>query len=158
MDYTKENIKGEYATLDAFIREWRNDTKKDKIKNLLLEHGIDIEKLKVEQSMEEVDDFDFICHIAFDQKPLTRKERAENVRRQDFFSKYNGVAKEVLEALLDQYMNHGISEITSTEVLRLEPFMKLGKPSKIASYFGGKEGYLFTVEELQDAIYNYGRI
>lgn len=158
VDYTKENIKGEYATLDAFIREWRNDTKKDKIKNLLLEHGIDIEKLKVEQSMEEVDDFDFICHIAFDQKPLTRKERAENVRRQDFFSKYNGVAKEVLEALLDQYMNHGISEITSTEVLRLEPFMKLGKPSKIASYFGGKEGYLFTVEELQDAIYNYGRI
>lgn len=158
VDYTKENIKGEYATLDAFIREWRNDTKKDKIKNLLLEHGIDIEKLKAEQSMEEVDDFDFICHIAFDQKPLTRKERAENVRKQDFFSKYNGVAKEVLEALLDQYMNHGISEITSTEVLRLEPFMKLGKPSKIASYFGGKEGYLFTVEELQDAIYNYGRI
>lgn len=158
VDYTKENIKGEYATLDAFIREWRNDTKKDKIKNLLLEHGIDIEKLKVEQSMEEVDDFDFICHIAFDQKPLTRKERAENVKKQDFFSKYNGVAKEVLEALLDQYMDHGISEITSTEVLRLEPFMKLGKPSKIASYFGGKEGYLFTVEELQDAIYNYGRI
>lgn len=158
VNYTKENIKGEYATLDAFIREWRNDTKKDKIKNLLLEHGIDIEKLKAEQSMEEVDDFDFICHIAFDQKPLTRKERAENVRKQDFFSKYNGVAKEVLEALLDQYMNHGISEITSTEVLRLEPFMKLGKPSKIASYFGGKEGYLFTVEELQDAIYNYGRI
>lgn len=158
VDYTKENIKGEYATLDAFIREWRNDTKKDKIKNLLLERGIDIEKLKAEQSMEEVDDFDFICHIAFDQKPLTRKERAENVRRQDFFSKYNGVAKEVLEALLDQYMNHGISEITSTEVLRLEPFIKLGKPSKIASYFGGKEGYLFTVEELQDAIYNNGRI
>lgn len=108
--------------------------------------------------MEEVDDFDFICHIAFDQKPLTRKERAENIRKQDFFSKYNVVAKEVLEALLDQYMNHGISEIMSTEVLRLEPFMKLGKPSKIASYFGEKEGYLFTVEELEDTIYNYGRI
>lgn len=154
VDYTKENIRGEYATLDAFIREWRKDPKKDKIQSILLERGIDIEQLKKEQGMEEVDDFDFICHIAFNQKPLTRKERAENVKKQDFFSHYNGVAKEVLEALLDKYMNKGITEITSTEVLRLDPFMKLGKPSKIASYFGGKDGYKHAVEELQNAIYN----
>ena len=108
--------------------------------------------------MGEVDDFDFICHIAFNQKPLTRKERAENVKKQDFFSKYNGIAKEVLEALLDKYMNQGIREITSTEVLKLDPFVKLGKPAKIASYFGGKEGYIHAVAELQDAIYNYGRM
>lgn len=154
VDYTKENIRGEYATLDAFIREWRKDPKKDKIQSILLERGIDIEQLKKEQAMEEVDDFDFICHIAFNQKPLTRKERAENVKKQDFLSRYNGVAKEVLEALLDKYMNKGITEITTTEVLRLDPFMKLGKPSKIASYFGGKEGYKHAVEELQNAIYN----
>ncbi|KJU90285.1 EcoAI/FtnUII family type I restriction enzme subunit R [Streptococcus infantis] len=154
VDYTKENIRGEYATLDAFIREWRKDLKKDKIQSILLERGIDIEQLKKEQAMEEVDDFDFICHIAFNQKPLTRKERAENVKKRDFFSRYNGVAKEVLEALLDKYMNKGITEITTTEVLRLDPFMKLGKPSKIASYFGGKEGYKHAVEELQNAIYN----
>ena len=154
VDYTKENIRGEYATLDAFIREWRKDPKKYKIQSILLERGIDIEQLKKEQAMEEVDDFDFICHIAFNQKPLTRKERAENVKKQDFFSRYNGVAKEVLEALLDKYMNKGITEITTTEVLRLDPFMKLGKPSKIASYFGGKEGYKHAVEELQNAIYN----
>ena len=154
VDYTKENIRGEYATLDAFIREWRKDPKKDKIQSILLERGIDIKQLKKEQGMEEVDDFDFICHIAFNQKPLTRKERAENVKKQDFFSRYNGVAKEVLEALLDKYMNKGITEITSTEVLRLDPFMKLGKPSKIASYFGGKDGYKHAVEELQNAIYN----
>lgn len=154
VDYTKENIRGEYATLDAFIRKWRKDPKKDKIQNILLERGIDIEQLKKEQAMEEVDDFDFICHIAFNQKPLTRKERAENVKKQDFFSRYNGVAKEVLEALLDKYMNKGITEITTTEVLRLDPFMKLGKPSKIASYFGGKDGYKHAVEELQNAIYN----
>ena len=158
VDYTKENIKGEFASLDAFIREWRNDPKKDKIRKLLLEHGIDIEILKEEQNMAEVDDFDFICHIAFNQKPLTRKERAENVKKQDFFSKYNGIAKEVLEALLDKYMNQGIREITSTEVLKLDPFVKLGKPAKIASYFGGKEGYVHAVAELQDAIYNYGRM
>lgn len=154
VDYTKENIRGEYATLDAFIREWRKDPKKDKIQSILLERGIDIEQLKKEQAMEEVDDFDFICHIAFNQKPLTRKERAENVKKQDFFSRYNGVAKEVLETLLDKYMNKGITEITTTEVLRLDPFMKLGKPSKIASYFGGKDGYKHAVEELQNAIYN----
>ena len=154
VDYTKENIRGEYATLDAFIREWRKDPKKDKIQSILLERGIDIKQLKKEQRMEEVDDFDFICHIAFNQKPLTRKERAENVKKQDFFSRYNGVAKEVLEALLDKYMNKGITEITTTEVLRLDPFMKLGKPSKIASYFGGKDGYKHAVEELQNAIYN----
>jgi type I restriction-modification system, R subunit len=154
VDYTKENIRGEYATLDAFIREWRKDPKKDKIQSILLERGIDIEQLKKEQGLEEVDDFDFICHIAFNQKPLTRKERAENVKKQDFFSRYNGVAKEVLEALLDKYMNKGITEITTTEVLRLDPFMKLGKPSKIASYFGGKDGYKHAVEELQNAIYN----
>ena len=154
VDYTKENIRGEYATLDAFIREWRKDPKKDKIQSILLERGIDIEQLKKEQGLEEVDDFDFICHIAFNQKPLTRKERADNVKKQDFFSRYNGVAKEVLEALLDKYMNKGITEITTTEVLRLDPFMKLGKPSKIASYFGGKEGYKHAVEELQNAIYN----
>jgi len=154
VDYTKENIRGEYATLDAFIREWRKDSKKDKIQSILLERGIDIEQLKKEQAMEEVDDFDFICHIAFNQKPLTRKERAENVKKQDFLSRYNGVAKEVLEALLDKYMNKGITEITTTEVLRLDPFMKLGKPSKIASYFGGKDGYKHAVEELQNAIYN----
>lgn len=154
VDYTKENIRGEYATLDAFIREWRKDPKKDKIQSILLERGIDIKQLKKEQDMEEVDDFDFICHIAFNQKPLTRKERADNVKKQDFFSRYNGVAKEVLEALLDKYMNKGITEITSTEVLRLDPFMKLGKPSKIASYFGGKDGYKHAVEELQNAIYN----
>ena len=154
VDYTKENIRGEYATLDAFIREWRKDPKKDKIQSILLERGIYIEQLKKEQAMEEVDDFDFICHIAFNQKPLTRKERAENVKKQDFFSRYNGVAKEVLETLLDKYMNKGITEITTTEVLRLDPFMKLGKPSKIASYLGGKDGYKHAVEELQNAIYN----
>ena len=154
VDYTKENIRGEYATLDAFIREWRKDPKKDKIQSILLEHGIDIEQLKKEQGMEEVDDFDFVCYIAFNQKPLTRKERADNVKKQDFFSRYNGVAKEVLEALLDKYMNKGITEITTTEVLKLDPFIKLGKPSKIASYFGGKEGYKHALEELQNAIYN----
>lgn len=105
------------------------------------------------QNMADVDDFDFICHVAFDKKPLTRKERANNVKKRDFLSKYSGVTKEVLEALLDKYMNTGIYEIEKTEILKLDPFQKLGKPAKIAGYFGGKAGYLQAVKELEEAIY-----
>lgn len=153
VDYTKENIRGEYASLDNFIRQWSAQEKKEKIRDLLHEKGIDLELLKEEQNMTDVDDFDFICHVAFDKKPLTRKERANNVKKRDFFSKYSGVAREVLEALLDKYMNTGIYEIEKTEILKLDPFLKLGKPAKIAGYFGGKEGYLKAVQELEQAIY-----
>ena len=153
VDYTKENIRGEYASLDNFIRQWSKEKKKEKIKEMLLERGIDLELMKADQNMADVDDFDFICHVAFDKKPLTRKERANNVKKRDFLSKYSGVAKEVLEALLDKYMNTGIYEIEKTEILKLDPFLKLGKPAKIAGYFGGKAGYIQAVRELEKAIY-----
>ena len=153
-DYTKSNILGEYASLDNFIREWRKDPKKANIRDMLLERGIDLEMMKTDQNMTDVDDFDFICHVAFDKKPLTRRERAEGVKKRNFLSKYSGVAREILEALLDKYMNTGIYEIEKTDVLKLDPFMKLGKPSKIASYFGGKDGYLKAIKELEDAIYS----
>ena len=100
-----------------------------------------------------MDDFDFICHVAFDKKPLTRRERANNVKKRDFLSKYSGVAHEVLDALLDKYMNTGVYEIEKTEILKLDPFMRLGKPQKIAGYFGGKERYLQAVQELENALY-----
>lgn len=153
VDYTKENIRGEYASLENFIRQWSAQEKKEQIRDLLHDRGIDLELLKADQNMTDVDDFDFICHVAFDKKPLTRRERANNVKKRDFFSKYSGVAREVLEALLDKYMNTGIYEIEKTEILKLDPFLKLGKPSKIAGYFGGKQGYLKAVQELEQAIY-----
>ena len=153
VDYTKENIQGEYASLDNFIHQWSAHEKKEEIRDLLHDRGIDLELLKADQNMSDVDDFDFICHVAFDKKPLTRKERANNVKKRDFFSKYSGVAREVLEALLDKYMNTGIYEIEKTEILKLDPFFKLGKPAKIAGYFGGKQGYLKAVKELEKAIY-----
>ena len=106
--------------------------------------------------MEDVDDFDFICHVAYDQKPLTRRERANNVKKRDFLSKYSGVAREVLETLLDKYMNTGVYEIEKTEILRLDDFKKYGKPAKIASYFGGKEGYIKAVKELEEELYKVG--
>lgn len=153
VNYTKENIRGEYASLDNFIRQWSKEEKKEKIREMLLERGIDLELMKSEQGMADVDDFDFICHVAFDKKPLTRKERANNVKKKDFLSKYSGIAREVLESLLDKYMNTGIYEIEKTEILKLDPFQKLGKPAKIAGYFGGKAGYMQAVKELEEAIY-----
>ena len=153
VDYTKENVRGEYASLDAFIREWRKNPNKWEIRDMLMARGIDLSSMKADQGMVDVDDFDFICHVAYDKKPLTRKERANNVKKRDFLSKYSGVAREVLEALLDKYMNSGIYELEKTEILRLDPFLRMGKPAKIASYFGGKEGYLKAVQELEDAIY-----
>ena len=153
VDYTKENIIGEYASLDNFIRKWSAQDKKEVISEMLEAKGIDLEKLKAEQNMTDVDDFDFICHLAFDKKPLTRKERANNVKKRDFLSKYSGPAREILDALLDKYMNTGIKEIESTEILKLDPFIKYGKPNKIVKFFGGKEAYLQAVQELENEIY-----
>lgn len=153
MDYTKENVRGEYASLDNFIQQWSAQEKKEAIRDLLRERGIDLEMMKADQDMCDVDDFDFICHVAFDRKPLTRRERANNVKRRDFLSRYSVEARAVLEALLDKYMNAGIYEIEKTEILKLDPFAKMGKPAKIASLFGGKEGYRKAVKELEEAIY-----
>ena len=156
VDYTRENILGEFASLDAFIRAWRRDPNKDALKTLLHERGVDLDKMKAEQGMGDVDDFDFICHVAYDRKPLTRKDRAEQVKKRDFLSRYSGTAREVLETLLEQYRNLGISEISRTEILRLESFHRFGKPAKISALFGGKAGYLKAVRELEDAIYMDG--
>ena len=156
VDYTKSNILGKYASLDNFIHQWTVQEKKHAIRELLEQQGIDLEQMKVEQNMTDVDDFDFICHVAFDQKPLTRRERAHNVKKRDFLSKYSGVAREVLEALLEKYMNSGVYEIEKTEILQLDPFKKYGKPSKIATYFGGKAGYLNAVKELEEELYRVG--
>lgn len=153
IDYTRTNILGEYATLDSFINEWSTRGKKEVIKELLYERGIDLDMLKEEQNMSDVDDFDFICHVAFNAKPLTRKERAEKVRRCDFFSQYSGDAREVLEALLDKYMDNGIYDIESTSVLKLDPIKKYGNPSTIVKLFGGKEAYFNAVNALTSQIY-----
>lgn len=153
VDYTRTNVKDEYASLDDFIKCWTNNAKKEEIIKLFHDKGIDFEQMKKEENMENVDDFDFICHVAYDKKPLTRKERVENVKKTDFLSKYSDVAREVLETLLETYMNDGIYEVETTQVLKLEPFKKYGTPSKIASYFGGKVGYLNAVHGLQNAIY-----
>ena len=153
IDYTKTNIRGEYASLDRFIAYWNTIQKKAAVSALLRERGIDLQALKEDQNMSDVDDFDFICHVAYDKKPLTRKERAEGVKKQDFFTKYSGAAKEVLEILLEKYMNLGIDQIESMKILSLDPLKRFGSPTKIVGYFGGKAAYLSAVRSLEEAIY-----
>ena len=156
IDYTRRNIRGNYADLSSFVRKWSQTEKKEVIRQELKTHGIDLDQLKKDQKMEDVDDFDFITHVAYDEKPLTRRERADNVKKRDFLHKYSGVARQVIEALLDKYANEGITEIERTEVLRLDPFRRMGNPARIAKLFGGKEGYLRAVKELEEEIYRIG--
>jgi len=154
IDYTKTNILGVYASLSYFIDAWSKADKKEEISRLFKdEYGIDIEMLKRDQNMSDVDDFDFICHIAYNQKPLTRKERADGVKKRDFFAQYSGIAREVLEILLDKYMNAGIYQIENNEVLKLDPIKKYGSPAKIVESFGGKEMYIGAIQSLEEAIY-----
>ena len=153
-DYTRKNINDTYATLSDFILHWNAAERKAEITDLLRENGIDLQALKEDQGMADVDDFDFICHIAYDQKPLTRKERADNVRKRNVFGKYGDQARKVLDALLDKYANEGISQLENRKVLSLDPFRQMGSPASIAKLFGGNKRYLEAVKELEQMIYN----
>ena len=153
-DYTKKSIIDTYATIDTFTSKWQETKKKSDIAEMLKDSGIDLAALKHDQDMDDVDDFDFICHIAYGKKTLTRHERAEQVKKRDIFSKYGEQARLVLEALLDKYTKEGVSELESLTVLENDPFRKLGSKANIVKFFGGKQGYLDAVKELEQCIYN----
>lgn len=153
-DYTKKSIVDTYATIDTFTSKWQETKKKSDIAEMLKESGIDLAALKHDQDMDDVDDFDFICHIAYGKKTLTRHERAEQVKKRDIFSKYGEKARLVLEALLDKYTKEGVSELESLTVLENDPFRKLGSKANIVKFFGGKQGYLDAVKELEQNIYS----
>jgi type I restriction enzyme R subunit len=153
IDYTRTNIKGEYASLSDFIRKWNASDKKKTIEQSFRAMGIDLKALKADQGMEDVDDFDFICYVAYGKKPLTRKERANKVKKKDFFSKYSAEAQAVLDILLDKYMNQGITEVEDIKVLSLADFATFGKPAKIVRLFGGKAQYEAAIKELEANIY-----
>lgn len=153
IDYTRTNIKGEYASLSDFIRKWKASDKKKTIEESFMAMGIDLKVLKADQGMKDVDDFDFICYVAYGKKPLTRKERANNVKKKDFFSKYSADAQAVLDILLDKYMNQGITEVEDIKVLSLADFANYGKLAKIVKLFGGKAQYEAAVRELEANIY-----
>ena len=152
-DYSKKNILGEYATLDDFLKAWRSEERKQAIIDALQERGVLLDALRDVAGNPDIDDFDLICHIAYDKAPLTKAERANNVRKRGYLYKYSGLAQDVLNALLDKYMNEGIQDIESLEILSNDPFRKFGTPMKIAKLFGGKAGYIQAIRELQEQIY-----
>ncbi len=152
-DYSKKNILGEYATLDEFINIWNSEQKKQVIIDELQEKGVLLEALREAYGNNDIDDFDLICHIAYDKKPLTKAERANNVKKRGYLYQYSELAQQVLNALLDKYMDKGITDITSIEILLNDPFRQFGTPMKITKLFGGKVGYLNAVKELEKQIY-----
>jgi type I restriction enzyme R subunit len=151
-DHTREIIKGKFASLDDFLNKWNGTDRKEAIIAELQDQGVMVEAL-YDAVNKEVDLFDLICHVAFDQPPLTRKERANNVRKRDYFARYGDQAKKVLEALLDKYADEGISNIESIEVLRVNPFDEFGSPLEIIKEFGSKDKYLQAVKDLEVELY-----
>ena len=151
-DHTKEIIKENFASLDDFLNKWNASDRKTAIIAELQEQGVMVEVL-YEAVNKEIDLFDLICHIAYDQPPLTRKERANNVKKRNYFTKYGDQAKKVLEALLDKYADEGITNIESIEVLRINPFYEFGSPSEIIKQFGSKDKYMQAVKELEIELY-----
>ncbi len=153
IDYTKKNILEQYARLDDFLRTWTKAEKKQAIIDELQDNGVLLDAVKEELGKTELDDFDLICHLAYDKSPLTKRERAENVKKRHYLYKYPDVAQKVIEALLDKYANDGIKEIEDTKILQLKEFAKIGSPMKIVKAFGGKKAYLKAIQELENEIY-----
>lgn len=153
IDYTKKNILQQYSRLDDFLRTWTTAEKKQAIIEELQDDGVLLDAVREELGKTELDDFDLICHIAYDKAPLTKKERAENVKKRHYLYKYSDTAQKVIEALLDKYSNDGIKDIEDTKVLELKEFAQIGSPLKIVKAFGGKEAYQKAVQELENEIY-----
>src|ERR1035437_2093751 len=151
-DHTKEIIKGNFASLDDFLNKWNATARKEAIIEELRQQGVLVEAL-MEAVENNCDLFDLICHIAYDQPPLTRKERANNVKKRNYFTKYGEQSRKVLEALLDKYADEGIENLESMEVLKVKPLNDFGSPVEIISGFGSKEKYLQAVKELETELY-----
>lgn len=151
-DFTRKTVSKEYASLDDFLKKWKSADKKAVIIEELMNQGLLIEELK-EEVGRNIDEFDLICHVAYDKKPLTRAQRVDNVRKSNYFKKYGEKARAVLNSLLDKYADKGIEDIEDIKVLKVNPISKFGTPFEIVSSFGGKEKYKLAIKELESMIY-----
>ena len=151
-DYSRKTLLREYTSLDQFLTVWNDADRKQAILQELAAKGVFLDDL-ADQVGHDYDPFDLICHIAYDRPPLTRRERAEQVKKRDVFSKYQGRARAVLDALLEKYAFTGIASVESLEILKVDPLTTLGTPVEIVGYFGGKPGYLTALKELESALY-----
>lgn len=152
--FARNQIRRRFESLDQFVQTWSEAERKQAILDELKEYAILIDAVREKnEALKDADIFDIICHVAFDQPPLTRKERANNVKKRNYFGKYSGKAREVLEALLDKYAENGILDFERANILEIPPFNKIGKPSKIIQLFGGFAGYEQAIKELEEEIY-----
>lgn len=152
-DYSRKNITKEFTSLDEFIQKWNASEKKEELIKELAEHGVLLEALREDVGLD-LDAFDLICHIAFDQPALTRKERANNVRKRNYFAKYSDTAQKVLNSLLDKYENEGIVSIEQGSILKVQPLNQMGSPVELVRAFGNKKDFEQAVKELENEIYN----
>jgi len=151
-DYSRKTVRQEYASLNAFLSVWNDAERKQAIVDELASRGVFIEELAA-QTGGDYDAFDLICHIAFDQPPLTRRERAANVKKRNVFGKYGDKARAVLDALLQKYADSGLQSVESLDILKVDPLTAFGTPVEIIRLFGGKPGYLAALRELETALY-----
>lgn len=151
-DYSKKNILKHYDSLDSFIRKWSSEDRKQAIITELREEGVLLDALR-EEVGRDIDDFDLILHVAYDKKPLTRAERANNVKKRGYLNKYSDVAQKVLDGLLEKYKDAEVSDFTDAKILELNPFDELGTPMKLVKEFGNKKGYIQAIKELEDQLY-----
>ncbi len=152
-DFTRKQIQTEFASLDEFLKRWNDSNKKQVIVDLLEEHGILFDNL-AEEVGKDYGIFDLICHIAYDQPPLTRKERALNVKKRNYFTQYGEQARAVLDALLETYADEDIGSLENSKILKLKPFSDLGTPVEIINqFFGGKSQYQSAIQELEQELF-----
>lgn len=153
-DYTKKNILGQYATLDNFLQHWNKADKKQKLLDELEKHGILYQELMKQKKLKDMDPFDLIVHLAYNQKPLTKSERIKNVKKSGILDKYQGAARDILDTLLEKYKNNGIADLENNQVLSLPEFEKYGGAIKIIMSFGGKKNYENTINQIKEKIYS----
>lgn len=151
-DFTKRALRKRYASLDAFLRRWKGEARKRAVIEELEAEGLPLDPL-AEEVGKDLDPFDLICHVAFDRPPLTRRERAENVRKRDIFTRYGDQARAVLEALLAKYADDGLLDLSDPRVLQIAPFDRMGTPVQLIKPFGGKQGFEAAVQQVQAALY-----
>jgi type I restriction enzyme R subunit len=151
-DYTRKAILNAYASLNVFLNAWNDADRKQAIIDELAGHGVFLDEL-AEQVGHDLDGFDIICHVAFDQPPRTRRERADKVRKRNVFGKYGDKARAVLEALLDKYADAGLKSVESLEILKVDPLTRFGTPVEIVKLFGGKQNYQAAIQQLEAQLY-----
>ena len=151
-DYSRKTVLNSYASLNEFLSAWNDADRKNVILEELAAKGVFLDELAGEVGRD-FEVFDLICHVAFDQPPLTRKERADKVKKKDVFGKYSEKAREVLNALLEKYADSGIRSVESLDILKVDPLSGLGTPIEILKLFGGKPGYLAALQDLENALY-----